>query len=299
MGNIENAKKALLVYNPLSGRKGASNKIDHISGCFLNNGVSVQAFCIYDIFKEEFLNILNNEDVSFIIISGGDGTINAVVNIMIKNNIRLPIGIIPTGTCNDFARCLSIPKNLDTCIDIILCGKTTEVDVGMINDEKYFINSCAGGVLIDVSFMTSAKLKNKMGPLAYYLEAVKKITNIKPFSIDLTINNKKTDYDVLMFIILNGKHAAGLNNIAEEADMADGLMDIILINNMRYIEMISTVSNYLTKGTLNHKKITSFKANSCVIEASDSIPLTLDGEEWPNLPITVKMAKKLISVFVK
>ena len=68
-------------------------------------------------------DILKNEDYSHVIISGGDGTINMVVNIMLSCGVNVPIGIIPSGTCNDFARSIGMPANINKCVDIILAEK--------------------------------------------------------------------------------------------------------------------------------------------------------------------------------
>lgn len=291
-------KKALLVYNPLSGQRSVPYKIDHIIGRFMSNNVLIQPYRTYDIEEGKLLSILNDNNYSYIIISGGDGTINTMVNTMLKNNINLPIGIIPSGTCNDFARCLRIPSNLDKCLDIILAGKTVKIDVGLVNDKKYFLNTCAGGILVDISFSTSGELKKNIGPLAYYLKALGEIGNIRPFNLKLTANGQVTDVEALMFIILNGRHAAGFNNIAGKADLTDGLMDIIIIKNCWHIDMAGILLKVLANDLMSHKSIISLKAKSCYIEGNNNVALTLDGEKGPDLPISVEFINKCLSVFV-
>ncbi|NSW90640.1 MAG: YegS/Rv2252/BmrU family lipid kinase [Firmicutes bacterium] len=292
-------EKAILVYNPLSGQRSVPYKIDHIIGRFMDNDILIQPFRTYNIEEDKLLDILNNGNYSRVIISGGDGTINTVVNIMLKNNINLPIGIIPSGTCNDFARCLRIPSNLDKCLDIVLSGKTIKIDVGIVNGEKYFLNTCAGGILVDVSFSTSGELKKNIGPLAYYLRALGEMANIRPFNLKLTANGQNIDVDALMFIILNGRHAAGFNNIAGTADLTDGLMDIIIIKNCWHIDVAGILLKVLANDLLSHKSIISLKAKFCVIEGDSNVALTLDGEKGPGLPISVEFINKHLSVFVR
>lgn len=292
-------EKAILVYNPLSGQRSVPYKIDHIMGRFMDNDILIQPFRTYNIEEDKLLDILNNGNYSRVIISGGDGTINTVVNIMLKNNINLPIGIIPSGTCNDFARCLRIPSNLDKCLDIVLSGKTIKIDVGIVNGEKYFLNTCAGGILVDVSFSTSGELKKNIGPLAYYLRALGEMANIRPFNLKLTANGQNIDVDALMFIILNGRHAAGFNNIAGTADLTDGLMDIIIIKNCWHIDVAGILLKVLANDLLSHKSIISLKAKFCVIEGDSNVALTLDGEKGPGLPISVEFINKHLSVFVR
>lgn len=292
-------KRAILVYNPLSGQRNVPSKIDHIIGRFMENGILIQPYRTYNVEDNILLELLNKDQYSFVIISGGDGTINSVVNVMLKNNIDLPIGIIPSGTCNDFARSLRIPSNLDKCLDIILSGNTVNIDVGLVNGKRYFLNTCAGGILVDVSFSTSGELKKNIGPLAYYLKALGEMANIKPFNLKLTANGQTIDVDSLMFIILNGKHAAGFNNIAGTADLADGLMDIIIIKNCWHIDMAGILLKVLANDLESHKNIISIKAKSCIIEGDNNVALTLDGEKGPSLPISVEFINKKLSVFVK
>ncbi|HHY23041.1 MAG TPA: YegS/Rv2252/BmrU family lipid kinase [Clostridiaceae bacterium] len=290
--------KALLIYNPLSGQRSVPYKIDHIIARFMNSNVLVQPYRTYNIEENKLLSILNNSKYSYVVISGGDGTINAVVNIMLKNNINLPIGIIPSGTCNDFARSLEIPSSLDKCLDIILSGNTLEIDVGIVNGKEYFLNTCAGGILVDISYSTSGELKRNIGPLAYYLKALSEMANIRPFNLKLTANEQSMNIDALMFIILNGRHAAGFNNIAGKADLTDGLMDIIIIKNCWHIDMAGILLKVLANDLMSHRSIISLKTKSCVIEGNNNVALTLDGEKGPNLPISVEFIHKCLSVFI-
>ncbi len=292
-------RKAILVYNPLSGQRGIPYKLDYIISRFMNMGVLIQPFRTYDVDENMLLNVLKDGNYSCIVISGGDGTINTVVNVMLKRKINLPIGIIPSGTCNDFARCLRIPSKLDKCLDIILEGNTIEIDTGVVNGERYFLNSCAGGILVDVSFSTSGELKKNIGPLAYYLKALGEMANIKPFRLKLTANGQVIDEDALRFIILNGRHAAGLNNIAGTADLTDGFMDIIIIKNCWHIDIAGILLKFLANDLLNHKSIIHLKAKSCIIEGNSDVALTLDGEKGPGLPIKVEFINKFLRVFVK
>jgi len=111
-------------------------------------------------------DLLTEGSYKFVISSGGDGTLNFICNIIMKNNLSVPMGIIPAGTCNDFASILNIPTSVEECVDIILKGRTVDVDVGVVDDS--FLSSCAGGVFVDVSFSTEKNL----GALAYYLKAL-------------------------------------------------------------------------------------------------------------------------------
>lgn len=293
-------KKAILIYNPFSGQRNLPGKLDNIIARFMGKGILLQPYRVYN--KRHFSmlpEVLNTENYSSAIISGGDGTINTIVNIMLNNQIDIPIGIIPSGTCNDFARSIGMPSNIDKCFDIILSEKTIYVDVGLVSDGSYFLNTCAGGIFVDASFSTSGELKRNIGPLAYYLKALSELGNIKPFQLKLKTENESIDVPALMFMILNGRHVGGFNNIAWKADLTDGLMDIIIIKDCYHIDLAGILIKLLANELVRDKNIISLKAQKCTIEGDDSVAIAIDGDKGPNLPITVEFIHNKLQVFVE
>ena len=133
-------KKVKLIYNSVAGQSKFKYFLDTIIEKFMQNGIEVSVFRagkktnLY-----EYLKDADEEGIYGIVVAGGDGTINRVVNVMMKNNIKTPLGIIPAGTSNDFARHIKMPYNFSDCIDKILASNIQPVDVGLAND-KYFIN---------------------------------------------------------------------------------------------------------------------------------------------------------------
>lgn len=292
-------KKSIFIYNPLSGHRSVPNRLDYIIDRFMEKDILLQPYrtCCYE--EDKLLEVLKGGDFSSVIISGGDGTINSVANTMLRNQINLPIGLIPSGTCNDFARSLNISSDLKRCIDIILAGNTTEIDVGLINGEKYFLNTCAGGIFVDASFTTNNELKKNFGPLAYYLTALGEVANIKPTRLKVTTDTETMENDFLLFLILNGKHAAGFNNIIEEADISDGLMDIVLVRNCPHIELAGLLFRVLSNDFISDRNVEWLRTNECTIEGSGRVALSIDGEDGGGLPISVKFINKLLKVFIK
>lgn len=292
-------KKAIFLYNPMSGDRSIPAKLDYVVGRFMENDVLIQPFRLLDDSHDRLIETLKREEFSYAVVAGGDGTLNTVVNNMQKNNISLPIGIIPSGTCNDFARSLNIPYDLRRCLDIILGGKTTQVDLGLINNNKYFLGTCAGGLFVNVSFNTSSELKRSFGPLAYYLKALSEVTNLKPFRIKMKTDSDSVEENILLFLILNGKDAAGFTNIIREADISDGFMDIVLIKNCLHIDLAALFFKVLTNDFINDRHVMRLKTKACYIEADEDVALTIDGEKADGLPISVKFINKALEVFVK
>lgn len=292
-------KKAILIYNPASGDHKVVNKLDHIFKRFQECDILLQPYRMFDDAKDKLQEVLESNDFDFAVVSGGDGTLNRVANIILKNNLDIPVGIIPSGTCNDFARSLNIPSSLNECLDIILGGTLLGVDAGLINDDKYFLSTCAGGFFVDASFNTHSELKKNFGPFAYYLKALSDVKNIKSFKIKIKTEKETIEEKVLLFLILNGKDAAGFSNLIKEADISDGIMDIVLIKNCSHIDLASLFFKVLSNESLNDKNVTKLQANSCIIKSSRDVVLSIDGEEGGGLPISVKFINKVFKVFVR
>lgn len=291
-------EKALFVYNPLSGNRMVPLKLDYIVNRFLQKDILLIPYRISDNNPVRLLDIFEKVDISRVMVSGGDGTISTVVNLLLKNKIDIPVGIIPSGTCNDFARSLGIPHNLKKCLDIVLEGYTEEIDVGLINEDNYFVNTCAGGIFVEVSYCTSNELKKNLGPLAYYLKALDEVTNIKPFKLTVQTDSETIEGDFLLFLILNGKHVAGFKNIAKKADLSDGMMDLLLVKNCLPLDIAGLFFKVLSNDFINDKNVIWLKTKACSISGSSSVALSIDGEKGTGLPLTVRFINKAVKIFV-
>ncbi|MEN8907562.1 MAG: YegS/Rv2252/BmrU family lipid kinase [Clostridiales bacterium] len=290
-------KKAILLYNPKSGDRSVSKKLDYIVERFQDNNILVQPYRIgFDGFAK-IKDIFNSKNFDMVIASGGDGTINSVGNYMLENKIDLPYGLIPSGTCNDFAKSLHIDTDLDNCIDIILKNNTLRVDVGRINDDEYFLGTCAGGLFVGASFNTNSQLKKNLGAFAYYLMGINEMKNLKAFSIKFETEEEIIEEEVFLFLILNGKNAAGFSDILKKADLDDGYMDIILVKKSRPIELAGVFFKVLHNDISELNNIRLIKAKRCYIYSDEGFNLSVDGEKGPKLPVKVEVIERALTVF--
>lgn len=292
-------KKALLIYNPLSGNRNVPRSLDYIVGRFMENDILLVPYRIGNNGNDILLEVLKEGDYSFLVISGGDGTVNSIVNLMYSNDMQLPIGLIPAGTCNDFARSLNIPLDLKGCLNVILEGNIVEIDAGLINDDFYFLNTCAGGNFVDVSYSTNSDFKKNFGSLAYYIRALGEVGNIKPVRLKITTDTEVLEEEFLLFLILNGSHAAGFYNVIKEADLSDGYMDILLLHSCPPLEMAGLFFKAINNDYMNDKNVTWLRTRSCTIEGESEFVLSVDGERWDRLPISVNFIYKMLKVFAK
>ena len=104
--------------------------------------------------------------------------------------------------------------------------------------------------------------------------------------------------NALLFCILNGTHGGGFSNLLKDADISDGLMDIIIIKNCYHIDLANLFFRVLSQESLNNKNALRIKAKECFIEGPNDVYLSIDGEKGPSLPVQAKFLHKTLKVFV-
>lgn len=292
-------KKGIFIYNPNSGDRSIPRKLDYIMERFQEHGILIQPFRLMKSRKIDFVDELKVGKYDFAVVSGGDGSVNSVVNALLKNKLDIPLGLIPAGTCNDFARCLEIPSDLEKSINLILEDNIVKVDVGLVNEETYFLSTFAGGLFVGASFNTHNELKTNFGPFAYYLKALTELANIKSFKLKIVADGVVYEEDSLLFLVLNGKHAAGLSNLSKFASFSDGIMDILIIKECRPIDLAALMFKVLSNDVLNDNHVRIIRAKECIIEGSMDVALSVDGEKSDKLPSKVQFINKVLKVFAK
>ncbi len=175
--------------------------------------------------SDAFVDI--DKSYRYILIAGGDGTVDSVVNEMKKRNIDLPIAILPAGTANDFANYIGMPQDVEEACNQILKSEVKKVDIGKIND-KYFLNVASTGLFTDISQKMDTNLKNTIGKLAYYVKGIEQLPNFRKLKIKVNSDEVSFDGDMYLMLVFNGQTAGNLK-FAYKAKVDDGLLDVIII----------------------------------------------------------------------
>ena len=292
-------KKVKLIYNPHSGTKDFPNYLDMFLEKFQGAGYNVDIFRSME--KNDLHKGLENIDETYekIIIAGGDGSVNEIVNAMMNKNIDIPLGIIPSGTVNDFASFLDIPKRYEKCLDILLQDNINRIDVGEVND-KFFINVCVGGLFSSISHDIDINLKNTFGKLAYYINGLREIPKIKAIPFKIKTSNQTIDEDLFMFFVLNSKRAGGFQNLAKFASINDGMFDFIGVKTNQLYRLPTLLMNLLDKENFSSKNFIYVQDNYFKIEIDDDKANTydsnIDGEKGPKFPLEIKLHHNAIQV---
>ncbi|WP_083479714.1 YegS/Rv2252/BmrU family lipid kinase [Oxobacter pfennigii] len=290
-------KKIRLIYNPISGDKSFKTKLDEVIEEFQLQGfqtVPYKTMSIEDI--ENAVKFTSNDDYHGIAIAGGDGTINRVINAMIKWAVNLPIGIFPWGTANDLAEYFGIGRDYKRCCSIIAENNTRMIDLGKIND-RYFINVAAGGLLTDVSQKTDATLKNTLGKLAYYFKGLEQIPSFSPITAEFISYDRVIKDKIYLFTAFNGCSAGGFHLLAKDARIDDGMLDIIAVKACPIVELVTLFIKLLRGEHLNDSNIIYFKTDKITINCECDIETDIDGEAGPLFPVEISVIPRAVAVF--
>jgi diacylglycerol kinase (ATP) len=236
-----------------------------------------------------------------VIVAGGDGTLNEVVNGIAGRASQVRLGLIPLGTGNDFARCLNLPATIEENIDIILSGKTKAIDLVRARSARtrYFVNVSAGGFSGLVDEKLTPELKRTWGPLAYVRSAAEALPELRAYRASLRFDRrKKVDVDLYNVVIANGRFVAGGLPIAPKADASDGLLDVILIPQRPGPEIAVLVGKILLGSHLTSDAVTFRRAKRVAIRSRPGMWFNVDGELIGNDPIVFEIVPRALQFAV-
>ena len=220
----------------------------------------------------------NADQVDLIACSGGDGTLDEVVTGIVEVGSQTPIGYIPAGSTNDFANSLFMPKSMTAAASMIMEEQIYHCDIGKFNNQT-FAYVAAFGLFTNVSYETDQDLKNILGHVAYVLEGMKQLFEVKSYHLKVTSDELTVENDFIYGMISNSRSVGGFKNLTgKNVDMNDGLFEVTLITNPKNPLELQEIMTALLTAEDNTDLIYSFKSAHVVIESEEAVPWTLDGE---------------------
>lgn len=298
-------KKVKLIYNPHAGDSSFKQNLDDVVSILQGEGnLEVHLFRTSNFgdIDKHLSEIKDSNGYSAFIASGGDGTINIVVNAMKKYGINVPLGIIPSGTANDFASYIGMPKNPMDAARVIVDGLTDRVDIGKIGD-NYFINVVCIGLFAKISQSVDPELKNSLGKLAYYIKGAEVVSNAKPMPIKITTSRKTYIADAYLILIMNSSGAGGFNNLAPLSSLNDGKFDLVVFKSSNRIAASARPFLQSLKGAhIEDENVIYTQDSYFKIESTDESfkhsESDIDGEKGPSLPLEIEVLESGLEIFV-
>lgn len=289
-------KKVKFIYNPSAGRGIVQKKLDDIIKVYQNNGYIITLSRIDETgnFERTFEDI--SDDYSHLLIAGGDGTVNLIVNQMMKLKIDLPIGILPTGTVNDYSNYIGMPKDIVHSCEQILLNEPVKMDLGKIND-RYFVNVASSGFFTNVSQEANDNIKNSIGKIAYYLKGIEQMPQFKKVPMKIVSNGMHYQEDIYTILIFNGRTAGNLK-LAYSAKGNDGKLDVIILKGESVIDLYALLVKFMKGEHLEEPVgLVHFQTDELYVDSPlKTLTSDTDGEKGPDFPLKIVCLHKAITV---
>lgn len=272
-------KKLYFILNLQSGKATISSKLAVVIDMFTKAGYEVTARPTQERMDAcAAAKYACGQGFDLIVCSGGDGTLNEVIQGIMRSEKKLPIGYIPAGSTNDFARGVGIPRNIIDAVQWIIDGKKYPCDIGSFND-KFFTYIAAFGVFTEVTYETSQQVKNVLGHVAYVLNGISRLKNIKSYHMKITYDDEIIEDNYIFGMVTNSSSVAGLLSLNNFL-LDDGLYEVTLIktpgNPLDLQRIIHSLLNIDID--IDTAYIKSFRTSKIRFECDDELQWTIDGE---------------------
>ena len=272
-------KKVLFIVNPKSGKGSIRSKLLDIVDIFVKAGFDLTLYISQSAGDARAKAKEVEGRYELVICSGGDGTLDEVISGMMECEKRSAIGYIPCGSTNDFAHSLKIPTSMTKAAEHIAAWKEFPCDIGRFNDD-YFVYIAAFGLFTDVSYETSQDVKNVLGHLAYILEGMKKLTEIKSYPMKVESEEMMVEGNFLFGMVTNSTSVGGFRNITgKHVHLDDGVFEVTLIKTPQNILELNEIIQAVIAGkSENNKYFYQFRSSHVKFTSESPVAWTQDGE---------------------
>lgn len=283
-------KNLYLIFNPIAGKAVVREKLAIIIDILTKAGYQVTVHPTQnggDAVKAADYACRKNFDM--IVCAGGDGTLSQVLCGVMSSENRIPIGYIPAGSTNDFAKALGIPKDITEAVRFIVNGKPTACDVGRFNND-YFSYVSAFGAFTNITYETSQKVKNVFGHAAYLAEGAMSLSDIRPYRMRIEFDDKVIEDDFIYGMVTNSSSIAGLLSLSDFL-LDDGRFEVTLIKKpssfVQLERIFRTLLNINEK--IDNEYIEYFRADKIKFTSLSHEPVswTRDGEFGGNNRVNI------------
>ena len=273
-------KKLLFVINPYAGMRRAAKMLPEILAVFNRADYDVRVYVTAE--AGDAIQAVKEiaTEMDLVVCSGGDGTFNETITGLMQADLQIPVGYIPSGSTNDFAASLQIPSDPVEAARQIVEGEPNFYDLGRFGD-RYFSYVASFGAFTKASYSTPQSVKNLLGHMAYLLEGMQELSQIRKHHLKLTLDgNEVLEDDYIFGAICNSTSVGGIMTLdPNQVDLKDGKFEVLLVLAPKNWQEISECLLALQKQQYNSAMMTFRSASQITVEAEPDMPWTLDGEK--------------------
>jgi YegS/Rv2252/BmrU family lipid kinase len=226
---------------------------------------------------------------------GGDGTASECAEGLVGTECRL--ALVPSGTGNDLARALGIPRDLDAVAAAIAAGNSRPLDAWRLNDRVFI---CVAGVGFDAEVAAALGPSGRRvgGAMAYTIGVLSTLMRYRPREVCLRVDGAEFAGRVMMVALANGRYYGGGMKIAPQADLADGVLDVVVIQEISRLRFLRQFPRVFQGTHVADPAVKQFRGRAVTIEGDPTTCVMVDGEPCGTLPVRVTPAEAPLHVVV-
>ena len=273
------ARRMLVVRNPRAGSFISQNSFLEAAGVIFKSDCNVYVYSTQG--RGDATRIVAEEGTGYdcIVAFGGDGTLNEVINGLMRLEKRPVLGYIPAGTTNDFAAGLGLSRNPMKAAATVLEGVEQALDVGLFCEERYFSYVASFGTFTKASYSAPQDAKNILGYAAYLLEGIKTLSDVRPYALRIRAGEEELEGDFIFGAVSNALSVGGLVKFdSAMVDLSDGLFECIMIRNPQSLADLQRIIYDLATHHYDSDLILYRKAEEVTVSCGEAIDWTVDGE---------------------
>ncbi len=271
-------RNLLFIYNPKAGKGNIGNHLDGVVDTFTKAGYKVTIYPTQCRGDGEVIARSWAKDYDRIVCAGGDGTLDEIVTGLMTSGVKIPIGYLPTGSTNDFARSLGIPRTARRAAQRAISDNIFKCDLGKFNS-RYFVYVAAFGLFTDVTYETDQGMKNLFGYTAYLAEALKRLPSAKSIPLKITYDDKVISDSFIVGLVTNSDSVGGMKAIpGPDVKLDDGIFEVMLIRSPDNILDYNFIAPAILDRRIKSENVICFKCSKLLFESDEPIPWNLDGE---------------------
>ncbi|MBO4904939.1 MAG: YegS/Rv2252/BmrU family lipid kinase [Lachnospiraceae bacterium] len=271
-------KDLLFIYNPKAGKGSIGTHLGDIIDIFSEAGYRITVYPTRCRGDGEVIARQWGSGFDRIVCAGGDGTLDEIVTGVMASGVKVPIGYLPTGSTNDFARSIGIPKSIRRAARTAVSNDLFKCDLGRFNS-RYFVYVAAFGLFTDVTYETDQNMKNIFGYTAYLAEAVKRLPTVRSIPLRITYDGNVISDSFLVGLVTNSDSVGGIKGITgPDVKLDDGVFEVLLVRAPDNLLELNLIPPAILDRRIRSDNVISFRCSNMTIESDEPISWTLDGE---------------------
>jgi YegS/Rv2252/BmrU family lipid kinase len=228
------------------------------------------------------------------VVMSGDGLIGAVGGAMAGS--ETPLGIVPGGRGNDLARVLGIPDDPEGAVEVLAAGHTRRIDVGEANGKR-FLGIASAGFESEANRIAN-ETKFLRGNLVYAYAALRTLLRWKPARFTVRVDDERIRFTGYSVSAANSQAYGGGMFIAPDAELDDGELDIVTVGEVGKLRFLGNLPKVFKGTHVEEDEVHVFRAPHLELSASRPLAVYADGEHLTDLPASVRLLPRALSVLV-